>query len=90
MAIEVSEEVGAAEWASYLINGDSSGLEQREIDLCDKWCEALAPAYVVSVADCEDTGEMEEPWFTWSYGLHTADPECSGGNCLTYVLHRQV
>ena len=90
MAIEVSEEVGSAYWASYLINGDSSGLDERDIALCDAWCEGLAPAYVVSIADCEETGEREEPWFSWSYGLHTGDPDSQGGDCLTYVLHQQV
>lgn len=89
MTLEVDEAIGSAYWASYLVNGDSSGLDDREIALCDAWCKRLKPAYVVSVADCEETGEMEDPWFTWSYGFHTGD-DCSGGECLTYVLHRQV
>lgn len=88
MAIEISTAVGSAYWASYLINGDPSGLEDRDIALCDAWQERLAPFYVVSVADSEETGESEEPWFSWSYGLHTGDPDCSGGDCLTYLLHR--
>lgn len=88
MGIEVLEEVGSAEWVCYLINGDSSGMEEREIALCDAWCDSIAPAYVVSVKDCEDTGEMEEPWFTWSYYQYTRDPDARGGNCLTYICHQ--
>lgn len=86
MTIETFEAVGAAQWASYLINGDSSGLEPREVELCDKWLAQLAPGYIVSVADNDD-GEPESPWFTWSYGLHTGD-DCAGGNCLTYIGHK--
>jgi hypothetical protein len=90
MALEVLEEIGSAYWASYLINGDASGLEDKEIALADAWQKRLAPAYVVDVARDEETGESEDPWFSWSYGLHTGDPTCSGGDCLTYVLHKQV
>lgn len=90
MGIEVSEAVGSAYWACYLINGDSSGMEQPEIDLCDQWCDNQSPAYVVGIADCEDTGETEDPWFSWSYGLYTGDPESSGGECLTYILHETI
>ncbi len=87
MTIETFEAVGAAQWASYLINGDASGLEPREVELCDKWQAQLAPGYIVSVLS-DDDGESESPWFTWSYGIHTGDDSCSGGECLTYVGHR--
>lgn len=86
MTIETIETVGAASWASYLINGDSSGLEPREVELADKWQERLAPAYVVSVLS-DDDGESESPWFSWSYGIHTGDDSCTGGDCLTYIAH---
>jgi hypothetical protein len=33
--METIEVVLPAIWASYLINGDCSGLEQEDIDLCD-------------------------------------------------------
>jgi hypothetical protein len=87
MMIIVSEAIGSAHWASYLINDDSSGLDERDIALCDAWQESLSPAYVVCIKDCEETGEPEEPWFTWSYDLYTGDPDVSGGSCLTYILH---
>lgn len=76
--INVDSADGAAVWASYLINGDDSGLEPRERELCDSWLAKLAPAYVVS---CE-----EESFFSWSYGLVTGD-DCAGGSLLTYILH---
>lgn len=84
MALTISEATGAACWACYLINGDESGIEQREVALCDAWQARLAPAYVCGIAS-DESGETEEPWFTWSYGLYTGD-DCSGGNCLTYML----
>lgn len=85
MTIKVGEAIGAAQWASYLVNGDESEMEPEEKALCDKWQESLAPAYVVDVKR-DDDGEPEEPSFTWSYGLHTGD-DCAGGTCLTYVTH---
>lgn len=83
----VDQAIGAAIWASYLINGDASGLDEREISLADAWHARLAPAYVVDV-ERDEHGDGYEPWFTWSYGLHTGD-DCSGGDCLTYVTHCQ-
>ena len=88
MTINVLEAIGSAYWANYLINGDSSGLEDREIALCDKWVAQREPAFVVDVKR-DDNGDAEHQWFTWSYGLHTGD-DCSGGECLTYILHEQV
>lgn len=85
MGIQVGEAIGAAHWASYLVNGDASGLEERERELCDKWAEGIAPAYVVDV-ERDAEGEALEPSFTWSYGLHTGD-DCAGGNVLTYITH---
>lgn len=82
--IKTDTATGAAAWASYLINGDASGLEQREIELCDAWAEKL-PGYVVDV-ERDESGEAAEPFFTWSYDLHTGD-DCRGGDCLTYVIH---
>ena len=82
----VSIETGAAHWASYLVNGDSSGLDPQEIELADKWAAALAPAYVVAIADCEETGQSQDPRFTWHYALHTG-ADCAGGEVVDYVLH---
>ena len=38
-------------WASYLVNGDSSGLEQSDIDQCDKTISGFG--YCVD-CDCEN------------------------------------
>lgn len=76
----------SAYWASYLVNGDASGLESREIALADKWQAEHAPAYVVDVAR-DDTGEAIEKRFSWQYGLITGDAESGGGELLDYVLH---
>jgi len=35
--IEVITEEAPSYWAPYLINGDHSGMEQSEIEQCDKW-----------------------------------------------------
>lgn len=78
--IAVDKAQGAAHWASYLVNGDDSGLEPRERDLADAWLARLAPAYVVS---CED-----ESFFSWSYGEICGDDSCSGGTLIEYVTHR--
>jgi len=80
MSIAVTKEIAPSVWASYLINGDASGLDDDDIAACYAWCEAMEPAYVVSTVD-------EDPWFTWSYALYGGT--ASGGNVFTYVLHRQ-
>jgi hypothetical protein len=63
---------GAACWASYLINGDASGLTDEERNLADAWCEReLGPND--AIVDCG------EPWFTWSYRLYTG-ADAQGGD----------
>lgn len=79
MSIEVTTITGPAYWASYLINGDSSGMEDSEIAACDAWVEAQAPWYIVSTTE-------EEPRFTWSYDLHGGTAR--GGDVLDYIAHK--
>jgi hypothetical protein len=69
--------IGAAHWASYLINGDASGLTDEEIALADKW---LVANEVLDVVDCD-----EEPRFTWNYDLHTGD-KFRGGSVVEYTV----
>ena len=70
---------GAAYWAPYLINGDSSGMTDAEIALCDAWlARELEPGE--DVVSCDD-----ESRFSWSYGLHTG-ADCAGGDVLDYVV----
>ena len=45
-------------WASALINGDLSGLEENEIDELDRFLERESNPYFVDVS--------EETWFSWS------------------------
>ena len=67
---------GAACWASYLINGDASGLSDEERELADAWfARELGPND--AIVDCG------EPYFTWSYRLHTGAP-FSGGDVVDY------
>ena len=67
---------GAACWASYLINGDTSGLSDEERNLADAWCEReLGPNDCI--VDCG------EPYFTWHYKLHTG-ASYSGGEVVDY------
>jgi hypothetical protein len=68
--------IGAACWASYLINGDASGLSDEERALADAWCEReLGPN--AAIVDCG------EPYFTWHYDLHTGAPY-RGGDVVDY------
>src|SRR6516164_645985 len=56
--------IGAACWASYLINGDASGLSDDERALADAWCDReLGPND--AIVDCG------EPYFTNHYDLYT-------------------
>ena len=35
--IDTYTDIGFAQWASYLFNGDSSGMEESDIQDCDNW-----------------------------------------------------
>lgn len=80
MTIEVREIEGSAYWASAIINGDESGLDEAEVSLLYAWmdCTLAEGEYIV---DCG------EPYFSWSYGLHTG-ADVRGGDLVTYTVHR--
>ncbi len=61
-------------WASYIINGDHSGLEPDEKAACDKWLESIGNPYA---ADCADAG------FHWN---HDANAFALAGDCATYTF----
>jgi hypothetical protein len=69
----VSERMPAF-WASYLINGDGSGMEASEVAACDGYVRKRG---IVEVAEVSS-----EPEFTWSFGLYGGDAE--GGEVLEY------
>jgi hypothetical protein len=78
---------GSPHWASYLINGDASGLDERDVELCDAWVERLADdGWEVSDIRRNDAGESD-PEFSWRYGQVTGD-DVSGGDIVEYVVHR--
>lgn len=87
MNIRVTTATAPAYWTSYLVNGDASGLDDREKALADEWIANQAPWYVVDVKRNEE-GEAEESRFTWSYSLYGGDAK--GGDVCDYVLHRQT
>ena len=63
-----------AAWASALVNGDYSGLDDADTLACRAWQESILPARVVS---CDG-----EPRFTWSYRLYGGLYD--GGDVLDY------
>ncbi len=64
------------DWASYLINGDASGLEDGEQAVCDAY---LKQQGIKSVVGCE-----EDSHFSWSYGLNGGTSE--GGDLCEYTV----
>ncbi len=85
--IEVDEITGPSHWASYLVNGDDSGLEPEEKAAADAWQEKIKPWYVVSIADDPDTGESQEGRYTNHYALHSGT-SFQGGNVVDYIVHK--
>lgn len=83
--LEVDQITLPAFLASALVNGDESGLEERDEPVLARVYEMLGDWQVVDVARDEE-GNGEEARFTWSYDLHGGDAK--GGDVLNYVIHR--
>lgn len=62
-------------WASYFINGDSSGMEDDEIATADAF---LAWVGLGAPVDCEDAGFC-----------HSNDAGTLAGDCMTYSFLRR-
>lgn len=69
--------VAPAHWASYLVNGDASGLEPHELAQAQEWLRREGVRII-------GTEPGAEPYFTKA--LHVYAPECgvSGGMVLDY------
>lgn len=78
--IEVTTEIGPASWMSYLLNGDSSDMDSKEIKAADKWQERMEPWFVVSTEG--------EPFYTNHYNLYSGIPGVFGGDVIEYVMHK--
>ena len=64
-------------WASYLINGDASGLEPGDQEHIDAY---LDQQEIAEVVDVEEDSER----FTWSYDLYGGTAQ--GGTVATYTV----
>ena len=79
-----------AYWASAIINGDWSGMEdEAEKERCSKAIGELAAEgwSIVDIAHGE-SDEKQEARFTWSYRLYDPGADCAGGDVLDYVILR--
>jgi hypothetical protein len=78
MAMLFDQITGPAHWASYLVNGDASGLLDDEKAKADAWLEREGVAYVVG---CSDNAH-----FTWHMRLYAPELDCEGGDVLDYTV----
>ena len=78
-AMEVTEMVyrliAPSCWASYLINGDASGIDAEDVAACDAW---VAREGLGLPVDCEDAG------FCWRHDASNEMP--LGADCQEYVF----
>ena len=75
LSIEIT---APAAWASYIINGDDSGLEDDEIAECDAMVDDIMSE--TGKAWCVGCSEVSEFRHRPDYGM--------SGDCLTYTFHR--
>lgn len=68
-------------WASYLINGDASGLNDGEERDIDQWLDHCAPAWGVPV-DVSEESEFRK--------YHSASMWVGGADCVTYLFMRPI
>lgn len=66
-------------WASYLVNGDASGLDDDEQAACDAWVDSLAPhTYCVDAKDAD--------FITWHDARQFAP---YAADCQTYTFQNE-
>lgn len=73
--MQTIEATAPSHWASYLINGDDSGLESSERQAADAW---IAREGMGMPASCDDAG------FCWNHDAEVEAPY--GADCQTYVF----
>ena len=78
--LRIATITGPAHWASYLVDGDASGLTQVEIAQADAWCKREGFREVLGITD-------DEPHFTWSMRLYAPELDCEGGYVTDYFVH---
>jgi hypothetical protein len=74
MALQVIHATAPSAWASYLINGDSSGIDAEDIAAADRFVSEVLGAPAV---DCEDAG------FCWNHSASHIMP--LGADCQRYA-----
>lgn len=72
MALETITGVGFSYWASYLINGDDSGIEESDKRQADDFAAWLGG----NIVDCEEESHFARP--DWPL-------DCLLGDCITYT-----
>ena len=75
--MNVIEKTAPSGWASYLINGDGSGLEDDEVMACDAWIEHEGLGAPVS---CEDYG------FVRMHGAYRDFPYAADCQLYTFLI----
>ena len=76
-------------WASYLINGDASGLTDDEQDEIDRWCEVhtAGPCLDADVGDTDITAAGDDDWGMCErcvYTFQIIEPILSDGEVIGY------
>jgi hypothetical protein len=73
MGLQIVTATAPSAWASYLINGDSSGIDAEDVAAADRFVAEILGAWPV---DCEDAG------FRWNHDASGIMP--LGADCQLY------
>jgi len=76
MTRELIRSTALSHWASYLINGDASGMDPLDLEQCKAW---LKRAGCGDPVDCEDAG------FMWRHDASAFG--ALAGDCQTYTFY---
>lgn len=82
MAHPITSIPGPSVWASYLVNGDSSGLEPGEKAKADAWLKREG----IRIVDVErdSNGECLDPYFSWHADVYVPELGFRGAELLDY------